>query len=79
MQDNRYDAIIIGAGHNGLVTACYLAKAGWKVLALERRVAAGAGGRAQVGGELPLQVPDQQVDAQFRGWRGLGHLTRRGW
>ncbi len=32
-----YDAIIIGAGHNGLVTACYLAKAGWTVLVLERR------------------------------------------
>ena len=32
-----FDAIIIGAGHNGLVTACYLAKAGWKVLVLERR------------------------------------------
>ena len=32
-----YDCIIIGAGHNGLVTACYLARAGWKVLVLERR------------------------------------------
>lgn len=32
-----HDAIIIGAGHNGLVTAAYLAKAGWKVLVLERR------------------------------------------
>jgi phytoene dehydrogenase-like protein len=32
-----YDAIIIGAGHNGLVTACYLAKAGLKTLVLERR------------------------------------------
>ena len=32
-----YDAIIIGAGHNGLVTAAYLAKAGYKVLVLERR------------------------------------------
>ena len=34
---NTYDAIIIGAGHNGLVTAAYLAKAGYKVLVLERR------------------------------------------
>ena len=33
----QYDAIIIGAGHNGLVTAAYLAKAGKKVLVLERR------------------------------------------
>jgi len=32
-----YDAIIIGAGHNGLVTAAYLARSGWKVLVLERR------------------------------------------
>jgi phytoene dehydrogenase-like protein len=33
----NYDAIIVGAGHNGLVTAAYLAKAGKKVLILERR------------------------------------------
>src|SRR5213080_2454526 len=37
----KYDAIIIGGGHNGLVTACYLAKAGWKVLVLERRYLVG--------------------------------------
>jgi phytoene dehydrogenase-like protein len=35
-RQDRYDAIIAGAGHNGLVTACYLAKAGLKVLVVEK-------------------------------------------
>src|SRR5215472_18501351 len=38
----RYDAIVIGGGHNGLVNAAYLARAGKKVLVLE--------GRHRVGG-----------------------------
>jgi phytoene dehydrogenase-like protein len=36
-----YDAIVVGGGHNGLVTAGYLARAGWKILVLERRALVG--------------------------------------
>jgi phytoene dehydrogenase-like protein len=42
MPETKRDVVIIGGGHNGLVTAFYLAKAGFKTLVLERR--------AQVGG-----------------------------
>src|SRR5260370_32148690 len=36
-----YDAIILGAGHNGLILQAYLGKAGLKTLAIERRGVAG--------------------------------------
>ena len=36
MAQASYDVIVVGAGHNGLVSACYLARSGLKVLVLER-------------------------------------------
>lgn len=38
---SRYDAVIVGAGHNGLTCACYLARGGLKVKVLERRARVG--------------------------------------
>ena len=46
----KYDAIIIGAGHNGLTNGAYLAKAGLNVLVLEKNDYIGG---AAVTRELP--------------------------
>lgn len=42
-----YDALIVGAGHNGLVAACYLAMAGQRVLVLEKNAVVGGATRSQ--------------------------------
>ena len=54
-QSNSYQAIIVGGGHNGLVAACYLAKAGVKTLILEAN--------SQVGGATVSQkvFPDYEA------------------
>ena len=41
--ESTYDGIIIGGGPNGLCAAAYMAKAGQKVLVLERRMEIGGG------------------------------------
>ncbi|MDY6862467.1 MAG: FAD-dependent oxidoreductase [Thermodesulfobacteriota bacterium] len=41
--EDIYDIVVIGGGHNGLTCAAYLAKAGQKVIVLERRDLVGGG------------------------------------
>src|SRR6202789_1188644 len=45
----RWDVIVVGAGHNGLACAAYLARAGQQVLVIE--------GRARVGGACTIEEP----------------------
>ena len=54
---NKYDVIIIGAGHNGLVAASYLAKSGQKVLILETN--------NEVGGATTSEQVFEGVDARI--------------
>src|ERR1043165_7900109 len=58
MTANHYDTIIIGAGHNGLVAAAYLAKQGKKVLVLERRSIVGGSVVTESFAEGPLKGSD---------------------
>lgn len=61
---NRYDAIVIGAGQNGLTCACYLAKAGLSVLVLEQYHAIGG---MTISEELTL--PGFQSDVHATGYQ----------
>ena len=56
-RDSRHDAVIVGGGHNGLVAAAYLGRAGRSVLVLERR--------DRVGGAAVSERPWPGVDARL--------------
>jgi phytoene dehydrogenase-like protein len=64
-----YDAIVIGAGHNGLTCACYLAKAGISVLVLEQYPQIGGLTRSE-----ELTLPGFVSDAHAYAYQ-LAHLS----
>jgi phytoene dehydrogenase-like protein len=80
--NKSYDVIVIGAGHNGLVTAAYLAKAGKQVLVIERRQSVGGAasteevfpgysantGAADAGLFLPRIVTDLNLESHGLLW-----------
>src|SRR5436853_533446 len=62
-----YDAVIVGGGHNGLVAATYLARAGRSVLVLERR--------SHPGGAAVSERPWPGVDARLSRYSYLVSLV----
>ncbi|MET0602893.1 MAG: NAD(P)/FAD-dependent oxidoreductase [Baekduia sp.] len=64
-----YDAVIVGGGHNGLVAAAYLARAGRRVLLLERR--------DELGGAAVSEVAFPGVDARLSRYSYLVSLLPR--
>jgi phytoene dehydrogenase-like protein len=63
------DAVVIGSGHNGLVAAAYLARAGWSVEMLERNDAPGGAVTTE-----ELTAPGYRHDT-FSSWHPLFHAS----
>lgn len=62
MADQSYDAVIIGGGHHGLITGCYLARCGLSVGVFERRYEVGGGAATE---DLPLSGWVRDTHAHF--------------
>src|SRR5262249_44973160 len=79
-----YDALIVGGGHNGLVAACYLAKAGFSVCVLERYHEVGGAAFTQEihpgfhlsEGSYVLSLMPRQILDELGAWDGI-HLIKR--
>jgi phytoene dehydrogenase-like protein len=66
---SRYDVVVVGGGHNGLVAAAYLARAGRSVLVLERS--------PRMGGAAVSEAPFPGVDARLSRYAYLVSLLPR--
>jgi len=71
---NRYDAIVIGGGHNGLVAGAYLARGGAKAVVLEARHK--TGGAAATDAPWP-EAPDIKVPTLSYVFSHIPHLIRK--
>jgi phytoene dehydrogenase-like protein len=84
---NEYDTVIIGGGHNGLVAACYLARAGLSVCVLERYTEvggaaiseeiAGAPGHIASTGAYLLSLAPRKIFDELDLWRNGVELIPR--
>jgi phytoene dehydrogenase-like protein len=68
-----YDVVFIGSGHNGLICAAYLAKAGLKTINLERREVIGGGAATE---EVTLPGFKHNVHSTYHGFIQLGPVLK---